>query len=313
MKTRLTELLGCQYPIIQGGMAFGSSGKLAAAVSAAGGVGIIGIGPSTQWSREQVRLAKSLTDKPFGMNIPLVWANAQEMLQVALEEKPALVSLGAGKPTPELLEAFHAAGIKVFSVVPGLKAAKGCAALGVDGIVVEGTEAGGIIGSLTTLTLMTEVIPEIDIPVVAAGGFVDGRGLAAALVMGAAGVQIGTRFLASEECEISQAAKDKLVASASGDVVVIGKPGSKSIPTRGIRSAYSDKMLQLAAEGKTPDGLQDNAGKLALVDGDMENGFVPAGQDITPIRSILPAAEIVQGIANEAKAILDKAPSLLGG
>ena len=195
MATGLTELLGIRYPIIQGGMAWISDAGLAAAVSNAGGAGIISTGGrTTEYTESEIRRCRTLTDKPFGVNVMLMAPNREEIVDVICREKPAFVTLGAGNPVP-YFDRLHEAGIRVIPVVPNLRLAKRVEAKGADAIVVEGMEAGGHIGTLCTLPLMTQVIPEIHIPVIMAGGFADGRGLAAALLMGAAGIQMGTRFL----------------------------------------------------------------------------------------------------------------------
>src|SRR5574344_1887663 len=191
MSKSLTEVLGIKYPVIQGAMAWISDAGLAAAVSNAGGAGIISMGGrTTEYARDEIRRAKTLTDKPFGVNVMLMAPNKEDIVKVICEEKPAFVTLGAGNPVP-FIEPLHAAGIKVIPVVPNVKLAKRLQDNNADAIVVEGMEAGGHIGVLTTMALMTQVIPEVEIPVVMAGGIADARGSAAALPMGAAGVQIG--------------------------------------------------------------------------------------------------------------------------
>ena len=223
MAKSITEVLGIKYPIIQGGMAWISDAKLAAAVSNAGGAGIISCGGrTTEYVREEIRKAKQLTDKPFGVNVMLMAPNKDEIVDVICEEKPAFVTLGAGNPVPYFAK-LKEAGIKVIPVIPNVKLAKRVAAAGADAMVAEGMEAGGHIGVLTTMALMTQVIPEIkDIPVVMAGGFGDGRGLAAAMLMGAGGVQMGTRFLVAEECSVHENMKQKLIEAVDTDTIVTG-------------------------------------------------------------------------------------------
>ena len=190
MKTKLTELLGIEYPIIQGAMAWTSEHILVAAVANAGATGVIATGGrEADWVREEIRAAKNLTDKPFGVNLMLMAKNIDEIVAVIKEEKPAFVTLGAGNPVP-YIEPMHEAGIKVIPVVPNVKLAKRVAAAGADALIIEGQEAGGHIGTQTTMALMENVLPEVDIPVVIAGGIADGRALAAALTMGAEGVQM---------------------------------------------------------------------------------------------------------------------------
>ena len=199
MANQLKKLLGIEVPILQGGMAWISEANLASAVSNAGGAGIISTGGrTTEYTRDEIRRCRTLTDRPFGVNVMLMAPNKDEIVDVICEEKPAFVTLGAGNPVP-YFEKLHAAGVKVIPVVPSVKLAKRVEEKGADAIVVEGMEAGGHIGVLSTMPLMEQVIPEVNLPVVMAGGFGDGRGLAAALLMGAAGIQMGTRFLVAED------------------------------------------------------------------------------------------------------------------
>lgn len=296
METRLTQLLGITQPIIQGGMAWVSDANLAAAVSNAGGAGIIASGGrDTEWVRDEIRKAKILTNKPFGVNIMLMAPNKDEIVNVIIEEKVAFVTLGAGNPVPYFPK-LQASGIKVVPVVPSVKLAKRVEAAGADAIVIEGMEAGGHIGTLTTMALMTQVIPEVNIPVVAAGGFGDGRGVAAALLMGAAGVQIGTRFMATDECNIHPNAKQRLVEAVDTDSVVTGY--SRGHGVRGIKSAFTNKYLELEKNGAPQEELNQLAigtNKKAAIDGDVENGLVQAGQSLLPIKEI----KSVQAVINE--------------
>lgn len=312
MGTKLTELLGIKYPIIQGGMAWVSDGKLAAAVTEAGGAGIIAAGGRTaDWVREQIKLAKSKTDKPFGVNVQLMAANKEEIADVICEEKVAFVTLGAGNPVPFFAK-FKAAGVKAIPVVPNAKLAKRVQDSGADAIVVEGMEAGGHIGSLTTMALMTQVIPLVEIPVIVAGGFADGRGVAAALVMGAAGVQIGTRFMLAEECSVHPNFKQKLIDAVDTDTVVTGQ--STGHVVRGVKNKFTDNFLALEKQG-TPgeelDRLATGTSRLAAVDGDVENGMVQAGQSLLVLKKIEPAKDIIDGLMTEAKQTLAKAPNLI--
>ena len=250
MAKSITEVLGIKYPIIQGGMAWISDAKLAAAVSNAGGAGIISCGGrTTEYVREEIRKAKQLTDKPFGVNVMLMAPNKDEIVDVICEEKPAFVTLGAGNPVPYFAK-LKEAGIKVIPVIPNVKLAKRVAAAGADAMVAEGMEAGGHIGVLTTMALMTQVIPEIkDIPVVMAGGFGDGRGLAAAMLMGAGGVQMGTRFLVAEECSVHENMKQKLIEAVDTDTIVTGLTLGGAV--RGIKNKFSTEFVQKENEGKT--------------------------------------------------------------
>ena len=312
MGTKLTELLGIEYPILQGGMAWISEAALTAAVSNAGGAGIISTGGrTTEYTRDEIRRCRTLTDKPFGVNVMLMAPNKDEIVDVICEEKPAFVTLGAGNPVP-YFEKLHAAGIKVIPVVPNVKLAKRVEAKGADAIVVEGMEAGGHIGSIATLPLMTQVIPEVTIPVIMAGGFADGRGLAAALLMGAAGVQMGTRFLVAEECVVHPNMKQKLIEAIDTDSIVTGLTIGGAV--RGIRNKFAEGFVALEHSGKaTKEELLEKAtgtNKLAAVDGDTENGMMQAGQSLTPLKKIEPVADIVQDIICEARETLQKAQAI---
>lgn len=308
----ICDVLGIKYPIIQGGMAWISDAVMAASVSNAGGAGIISCGGrTTDYVREEIRKCKTLTDKPFGVNIMLMAPNKDEILKVICEEKPAFVTLGAGNPVP-YVEPLHEAGIKVVPVVPNVKLAKRLEANKADAIVVEGMEAGGHIGVLTTMALMTQVIPEVSIPVVMAGGFADGRGLAAAMLMGAAGVQIGTRFLVAEECPVHDNMKQKLIEAVDTDTIVTGQTIKSAV--RGVKNKFSLEYQELEFSGKaTKEELLQKAtgtNKLAAVDGDVENGMVQAGQSLTPLKKVEPMADIIEGIMKEARETLAAAGNI---
>ena len=312
MAKMITEVLGIKYPIIQGGMAWISDGKMAAAVSEAGGAGIISSGGrTTEYVEQEIRKARELTDKPFGVNIMLMAPNKDEIVEVICREKPDFVTLGAGNPVP-YFEPLKAAGVKVIPVVPNIKLAKRVEAKGADACVVEGMEAGGHIGKLTTMALMTQVIPEVEFPVVMAGGIADGRGLAAALLMGAAGVQIGTRFLVAEECPVHDNMKQKLIEAIDTDTIVTGSSIGGSV--RGIRNKFSEEFVALELSGKaTKEELLAKAtgtNKLAAVDGDVENGMMQAGQSLTMLKKIEPMKDIIESIMSEARDALAKAATI---
>ena len=303
MTKKITDVLNIKYPILQGGMAWVSEAKLAAAVSNAGGAGIIAAGGRTpEYIREQIKLARTLTNKPFGVNIQLMAPNKEEILDVVCEEKIAFVTLGAGNPVP-FFEKLKSAGVKVIPVVPNVKLAKRVECAGADAIIIEGMEAGGHIGSLTTMALMTQVIPEVNIPVVVAGGFADGRGLAAALVMGAAGVQMGTRFLIAEECAVHDNVKAKLIASVDTDSIVTGQSIDHCV--RGVKNKFSLNFVSLEKQKTSEEELVKLAtgtNRLAAVDGDIENGMVQAGQSLLPLKKIEPVEKIIADIVDEANA-----------
>lgn len=312
MSTKLTTMLDIKYPIIQGGMAWVSDGKLAAAVSEAGGAGIIAAGGrEAQWVREQIQLAKSLTNKAFGVNVQLMANNKEEIINVICEEKVSFVTLGAGNPVP-FFEQFDKAGIKKIPVVPNVKLAKRVQDKGADAIVIEGMEAGGHIGVLTTMALMTQVIPTIDIPVIVAGGFADGRGLAAALLMGAAGIQMGTRFLVAEECAVHENFKQKLILATDTDTVVTGMASGHAV--RGVKNKFTEHFLELERQGISDTELARLAtgtNRLAAVEGDVENGMVQAGQSLLPLTKIEPAKDIIEKIVAQAKQVLANVPKLV--
>lgn len=312
MSTKLTKLLNVQYPIIQGGMAWVSDAKLAAAVSQAGGAGIIAAGGRTvEWVREQIKAAQSLTDKPFGVNVQLMAANKDEIIDVICAEKVAFVTLGAGNPVP-FFPKLKQAGVKVIPVIPNVKLAKRVQDAGADAIVIEGMEAGGHIGVLTTMALMTQVVPEVDIPVIVAGGFADGRGLAAALIMGASGVQMGTRFLVAEECSVHPNFKQKLLAAVDTDTVVTGLSSGHAV--RGVKNKFTEHFLALEREGVPAaelERLATGTNRLAAVEGDVENGMVQAGQSLRVLKKIEPAQDIIENIMAEARQALAIAPNLL--
>ncbi|MCI6751793.1 MAG: nitronate monooxygenase [Selenomonas bovis] len=312
MGTRLTELLGIQYPILQGAMAWISDAGLAAAVSNAGGAGIISTGGrTTEYTQAEIRRCRTLTQKPFGVNVMLMAPNKDEIVDVICTEKPAFVTLGAGNPVP-YFEKLHAAGIKVIPVVPNVKLAKRVEEKGADAIVVEGMEAGGHIGSIATMPLMTQVIPAVSLPVVMAGGFADGRGLAAALVMRASGVQMGTRFLVAEECPVHQNMKEKLLKAIDTDSIVTGLTIGGAV--RGLKNKFSENFVKMEYEGKTSKEellkLATGTNKLAAVDGDTENGMMQAGQSLLPLDRIEPVETIINRIIIEAQDALDRANTI---
>lgn len=302
MKTKLTEALGIKYPIVQGAMAWVSEAELAAAVSNAGGLGTIATaGQSAEWVREEIKKAKQLTDKPFAVNIVLMSENKEEIVDVIAEEKPAVVTLGAGNPVP-YMERLKSAGVKVVPVVPNLKLAKRVQDHGADALVIEGMEAGGHIGTLTTMALMTQVISEIDIPVITAGGFADGRGLAAALIMGASGIQMGTRFYASKECKAHINAKNAIVEAGDTGTAITGYLANNMV--RGLKNAFTEKYLEMEKERAPREELTKlvvGTSRRAPYEGDVEWGMVQAGQSLAVITSIDSVEEIIQKIVLDAK------------
>lgn len=306
MKTKLTELLGIKYPVIQGGMAWTSDANLAAAVSNAGGAGIIGSGGRTvEWTRDEVRKAKSLTDKPFGVNVMLMAPNITEIIEMLCEEKVAFVTLGAGNPVPHIAT-FHAAGIKVIPVVPSVKLAKRIEAAGADAMVVEGMEAGGHIGKQTTMALMENVLPAVQsIPVLVAGGISDGRALAAALLMGAEGVQMGSRFLLTTECPAHPAAKEAIVKATDTDSVATGY--SRNLGVRCLANAFTDAYTAKEIAGAPKEELMQmgtGTNRKGILEGDTVNGTVMCGQSLNVLNDVLPCKDVMERIIAEAKAAI---------
>lgn len=312
METKLTKLLGIKYPIIQGGMAWTSDAVLAAAVSNAGGAGIIGSGGrTTEWTRDEVRKAKTLTDKPFGVNVMLMAPNIAEIIDMLCEEKVAFVTLGAGNPVPHI-EKFHNAGIKVIPVVPNVKLAKRIEAAGADAMVIEGMEAGGHIGQQTTMALMENVLPQIkNIPVLVAGGISDGRALAAALLMGAEGVQVGSRFLLTTECPAHPAAKQAIIDATDTDSAVTGF--SRGHGVRCLKNAFTQKFSEKEISGAPQEELNamgTGTNKRGIMEGDIVNGTVMVGQSLNVLNDILPCKEVIERMMAEAQAAVEHIKSI---
>lgn len=314
MRTALTELLNIEYPIIQGAMAWVSESNLVAAVANAGATGVIALGGrDVEWTRNEIRACKELTDKPFGVNLMLMADNKDELLTVIIEEKPAFVTLGAGNPVP-YIKPLQEAGIKVIPVVPSLKLAKRVEEAGADAIIIEGMEAGGHIGSQTTMALMENILPEINIPVIVAGGIVDGRGLAAALIMGAQGAQMGSRFILAEECKAHPNMKNAIIKATDTDSVVTGLLSGHG-GVRSLRSEFTDRYIAAETDSKTTpeerSQMAKGTNKLAAVDGDVVNGAVQVGQGLNRLTKIEPARFIVQEVTHEAIMEIRKAKRLI--
>ncbi len=306
MKTRITELLGCEYPLIQGGMAWIAEHNLAAAVSNAGGVGLIAGGSAPiDYLREQIRLCKEKTDKPFGVNIMMMSPNADDLAQLCIDEKVAVVTTGAGNPG-KYIPAWKEAGIKVIPVIPSVALAKRMERAGADAVVAEGTESGGHIGENTTMCLVPQVVDALEIPVIAAGGIGDGRGVAASFMLGAEGVQLGTRFLASEECQIHPTFKELVVKAKDTDSVVTGRYTGH--PCRNIKTKFSKKLANGEKDGSlSPDEFEQiTLGSLrkAVQDGNLDEGSFLCGAIAGMINDIKPCAEIVKEIMEQAEKLL---------
>ena len=305
MKTDITRLLGIEYPIIQGGMAWVAEHHLAAAVSEAGGLGLIGAANApAEWVREQIRALRELTNKPFGVNIMLMRPYADDVAKVVAEEKVPVVTTGAGNPE-KYMAMWKEAGIKVIPVVASVALAKRLERCGVDALVAEGTEAGGHIGEITTMALVPQVVDAVNIPVIAAGGIADGRGMAAAFMLGAKGCQIGTRFLASEEAVVHENYKKCVLNAKDIDVKVTGR--STGHPIRVIRNNMVREYLRLESEGAGLEQLElmtVGALRRAVVDGDVENGSLMAGQIAGMIKEILPCKQIIDNLVSETDALM---------
>lgn len=303
--TKLCELLGIKYPILQGGMAWVSTAELAAAVSEAGGLGIIGSGQAPpDWLREQLRKAKELTDKPFGVNVMLLSPYAEENLKIIRDERVAVVTTGAGNPG-KYLRCLQEVGTKVIPVVASVALAKRLVRNGVDAIIAEGTESGGHVGDLTTMTLVPQVVDAVDVPVIAAGGVYDGRGLAAALCLGTVGVQMGTRFMSAVECTVHDNIKRAIIKAKDRDTIVTGRPTGH--PVRVIRNKLTRQFEELenrCAPVEEFEKLGVGRLKAAMVDGDIELGSVMAGQVSAMVKKIETAEEIVQDVISSAEKIL---------
>lgn len=301
IKTRLCELLNIEFPVFQGGMAWIADADLASAVSNAGGLGIIAAGNApADIVRSEIRKAKSLTDKPFGVNIMLLSPYAEEIAKVVCEEKVAVVTTGAGNPG-KYMEMWKESGIKVIPVVPSVALAKRMERSGADAVIAEGHESGGHIGELTTMALVPQVVDAVSIPVVAAGGIADGRGLLAALSLGAVGVQMGTRFLVAKECNVHQNYKNKVLSAKDIDSVITGL--STGHPVRSIRNKFTRELLTIEKQGLDPEVFEQKAAgslKRAAIDGDIDFGSVMAGQISGLVKEEQTCKEIIEEIIEEA-------------
>lgn len=308
MKTKITELLGCEYPIIQGGMAWVAEHKLASAVSNAGGVGLIAGGNAPiDYLREQIRLCKENTDKPFGVNIMLMSDNADDLAQLVIDEGVSVVTTGAGNPG-KYISAWKEAGVKVIPVVPAVALAKRMERAGADAVIAEGTESGGHIGENTTMCLVPQVVDAVSIPVIAAGGIADGRGMAASFMLGAEGVQIGTRFLASEECQIHQNFKDLVIKAKDTDNIVTGRYTGH--PCRNIKTKFTKQLANGEKNGSlSPDEFEKltvGALRRAVVDGDVDSGSFLCGAIAGMVNEVKPCKDIVEEIMVQASKLLGR-------
>lgn len=305
IRSEICEMLGIEYPVFQGGMAWIADGKLAAAVSNGGGLGIIAAGNADpDYVRNQIKIAKELTDKPFGVNIMLLSPHADEVAKVAAEEKVAVVTTGAGNPS-KYMDMWKEAGIKVIPVVASCALARLMEKLGASAVIAEGGESGGHIGELTTMVLVPQIKDVVSLPVIAAGGIADGRGVAAALMLGACAVQVGTRFLAAEECNIHPVYKEKVVKAKDLCTMVTGR--RLGHPVRALRTNFQRDYLKAEYSQISDEELEAmGAGALrkAVVDGNNDEGCFLAGQSAAMVKKVQPAAEIVRELCEEAEPIL---------
>ena len=307
MKTRLTELLGTEYPIIQGGMAWVAEYHLAAGVSEAGGLGLIGAASAPgEWVREQVRKAKALTGKPFGVNIMLMSPYADEVAKIVVEEGVQVVTTGAGSPE-KYMSMWKEAGVKVIPVVASVALARRMERCGADAVVAEGMEAGGHIGESTTMALVPQVADAVEIPVVAAGGIADGRGIAAAFMLGAQSVQMGTCFVVTKESQVHENYKKCIIKAKDIDTRVTGR--STGHPVRAIRNQMTREYLRREQEGASFEELEKlTLGGLrkAVVEGDVVSGSVMSGQIAGLVKEELSCEELIQKLMRETEALLGK-------
>lgn len=308
IRSAICELLGIEYPVFQGGMAWIADGKLAAAVSNGGGLGIIAAGNAPgSYVREQVRIARTLTGKPIGVNVMLMSPFADEVAAVAAEERVEVVTTGAGNPS-KYMKTWNEAGIRVIPVVASVAMAKLMTRLGASALIAEGGESGGHVGELTTMVLVPQVCDATNLPVIAAGGIADGRGVAAAFMLGACGVQMGTRFLSASECSIHPNYKEKILKATDLCTMVTGK--RLGHPVRSLRTPFAREYAK-AEYGGMPDeeleALATGRLRLAVQEGDSERGCFLSGQAAAMVKREQPAAEIVREVMEEAEPLLRRA------
>jgi len=305
IKTPLCDLLGIEYPIVQGGMAWVSTAELVIAVSKAGGLGVLGAGNAPpDYVRSQVRQVKAGTEKPFGVNIPLFSPYVAQVVQICVEEKVPAVFTGAGNPAP-YMEPLKEAGIRIVPVVSSVALAKRLERAGADALVAEGMESGGHVGDVATLPLVPQVVDAVAIPVIAAGGIADGRGLVAALALGAAGIQMGTRFICTTECTVHPNYKSKILAA--GDRATTTTGHTLGHPVRAIKNPMVHEFARLEKEKVSEEQIIEfGTGRLRLaaVEGDMRNGSIMAGQSCGLIRDIVPVHELLTRIVREAEGVI---------
>ena len=308
LKTRVCELLNIRYPLLQGGMAWVSTAELAAAVSNGGGLGIIAAGNApADWVKSEIEKAKTLTNSPFGVNVMLLSPYADEVIEVVLAAKVGVITTGAGNPG-KYLSSLKKAGIKVIPVVNSVSLAKRLEKAGVDAVIGEGMEAGGHVGTETSMVLIPQLAEAVSIPVIAAGGIADGRGVAATLMLGAEGVQLGTRFICAQECTVHPEYKRRIVKARDRDTVVTGLRTGH--PVRIIKNRLAKRFKELDEAGASLEELENlGAGRLRIAaqEGVVDEGSVMAGQSCAMVKEVKPAGEIVEEIMTQAEKVLEKA------
>ncbi len=307
MQTKLTKLLGIQYPIIQGGMAWIADASLASAVSNAGGLGIISaMNADADWVRAEIKKCRTMTDKPFGVNIMLMSPHVEEVAKMVAEEKVPVVTTGAGNPS-RFVKMWKEAGTVVIPVVASTALAKMVERAGVDAVIAEGGESGGHVGDLTTMALVPQVVDAVRLPVVAAGGIGDGRGMVAAFALGACGVQMGTRFLVADECTVSEEYKKKVLAAKDISTMVTGK--RLGHPVRAIKNTYMNSYAKLEANSNIPDEELEQFGvgslRKAAKEGNAEEGCFLAGQIAGMVKKRQPAKEMIEEIMAQAEQMME--------
>jgi len=309
--TPICNILGIKYPILQGGMAWVATAELAAAVSNAGGLGIIGAGNApAEYVREEIRKVKELTDKPFGVNVMLLSPFVDEVMDTAYEERVPVLTTGAGNPG-KYLARFKEIGTKIIPVVPSVALARKMEQEGVDAVIAEGTESGGHVGEQTTMALVPQVVDAVSIPVIAAGGIADGRGMAAAMALGAQGIQMGTVFVCAEECTAHYNYKQAIIKAGDRGTVVTGR--ATGHPVRIIKNKLArefEKLEKSGAPAEAYDKLGTGRLKAAVVDGDAEYGSVMSGQIAGLVKEVKPARSIIEDIIKEAAAAIKRVTEL---
>lgn len=311
IRTPICDLLGIEHPILQGGMAWVATAELVSAVSEAGALGILGAGNAPpEWVREQIQAIRSRTEKPFGVNVPMFSPTVRETLQVCVEERVPVVTTGAGNSGP-FIPMLKEAGIKVVPVVASVALAKRLVRAGADAVIAEGMESGGHVGDICTLPLVPQVVDAVDVPVLAAGGFADGRGLAAALALGAAGIQMGTRFICTEECIAHPNYKQRIVQANDRATIVTGH--ALGHPVRAIRNPMTTYFAELERKGvDEAELIALGTGKLRLAveQGDVEQGSLMAGQVAGLIRDVVSVRDLIQRTVAEAEAAIQRLQAL---